>query len=229
MSTHRPRIGIATSFQQGEQQIALAYIHAIEKAGGLPLIIPYLTDEQALTALVQSLDGLLMTGGPAIQTRMLGEKPDDLGETDPLRLKMDALIFEVFQATGKPFLGICYGMQFLNAALGGTIFADVHQNRAGTALHSNRRGATTHDVLIHPETQLRKILGTDHVMVNTRHIQAVCDVGAGLRVSATAPDGVIEAIEDETGRLIGVQFHPEREPILPQLFEHLIASAASSS
>ena len=222
----RPRIGITTSLDDGEQRLHRAYVQAVEQAGGLPLIVPMLDDADAVRAFAALLDGLVVTGGPAVTLGLIGERPDDLGETDPVRLRADREMLACFRASARPVLGICYGMQLLNAEAGGTIYADVQRQLDGAAVHSDRRGATTHPIQVHAGTHLRDLLGCDTVDVNTRHVQALARVGDGYRVAATAPDGVIEAIESEDGRVLGVQFHPERmgAEVRP-LFAHLVAAA----
>ena len=123
-------------------------------------------------------------------------------------------------------LGICYGMQLLNARAGGTIYADVERQKAGARCHSEKRGAGDHLVEIEEHTTLRQLLNIDRLAVNTRHIQALATVAPAFRVAATSPDGIVEAIENEDGTVLGVQFHPERmgEAARP-LFRHLVETA----
>lgn len=205
----RPRIGITTSYNDGKQSIDHYYIQAIESAGGLPLIAPMLTTADSAQAFASILDGLVITGGPGITRGLVGALPQDLSPVDPVRDKSDRLIYEAF-IDQRPMLGICYGMQFINAMHGGTIFADVTHQQSNTINHSNGRGAEPHFVNITEGTQLARTLDTSKIKVNTYHIQAVEKIGEGLQVSATAPDGIIEGIESSDGRIIGVQFHPER-------------------
>ena len=223
---NRPRIGITTSLNDGEQRLDLRYVQAIERAGGLPLIVPMLDDAQATEAFAALLDGLVVTGGPAITDGLIGELPNDIQPTAPLRLASDRRILQAFLEKSRPTLGICYGMQLANAIRGGTIYADVQAQRADTEAHSERRQASDHAVRVADGTHLRRLLGTDDLTVNTRHIQAIAEPGRGLQVSAVASDGVIEALESPDGRFIGVQFHPERMGAEADgLFQHLVAEA----
>lgn len=222
-----PRIGITTSLDDGSQCLDRRYVTAVERAGGHPLPLPMLEAETAPPELVDLLDGLVVIGGPAVMEGLVGTLPKELGTPDSVRAASDRAWMEQCWAAGAPILGVCYGMQRLNALAGGTIYGDVEAQHDDALTHSQKRGATTHPVHVDPSSRLQNLLETDTITVNTRHLQAIKTVGEDFSVAATAPDGVVEAIEHENGRIFGVQFHPERmgAALLP-LFRSLVNQAA---
>ena len=203
----RPRIGITTSYKDGRQSVDTHYASAIEAAGGLPIIVPILETTEAATEFATMLDGLVMTGGPGITKGLVGSLPDDLEPVDPVRATSDE---RIYNAVGqRPILGICYGMQFINAQAGGTIYGDVQTQKAQALVHSSSRGGVNHTVRLEPDSHLHTAMNTHQIEVNTHHVQAILEVGTGLKAVAFGPDNVIEGIESGDGRLLGVQFHPE--------------------
>lgn len=187
--------------------------------------LPMLDTDDAYSDGIDDLDGLIVIGGPAVVDGIVGSLPEELGEPERVRAESDRKWITQALAAELPILGICYGMQRLNAIAGGTIYGDVEHQQEDALTHSQKRGATSHPVEIHSE-RLRMLLDRGEITVNSRHLQAVADLGDGFSVAATAPDGVVEAIEHESGMILGVQFHPERMGAdMQPLFRWLITEA----
>jgi putative glutamine amidotransferase len=208
----RPRIGLAAISEEGRMGIPATYVTAVERAGGLPIIVPATGSAAIVDAFVDLLDGLLIPGGDGIMQGLIGDLPDDLPPVTDTRWNSDVGYFEAMTGRKKPILGICYGMQFINAMRGGSIYADVQRQRQNTAPHAPRRGADSHPLRIVTGTRLASLIGDSPIQVNSFHLQAVASAGQGLRVNAYSDDGLIEGIESADGLLLGLQCHPERMP-----------------
>jgi putative glutamine amidotransferase len=223
-------IGITTSYTDGTQRLDRRYTTAIEDAGGVPVVLPITESDRTIEETLAHIDGLVVPGGPAVTEGLTGPLPEELDALDPRRADSDRRWIEACWQAGRPVFGICYGMQRLNALAGGTIYGDVEAEHDDAQTHSQKRGGTTHPVTLRPSSRLRRWLDTEALTVNTRHLQAIATVGDEFSVAATAPDGVIEAIEHESGRLFGVQFHPERMgDVTRPLFQAFLEQARTRS
>lgn len=212
-STHKPRIGISANHKDDLSCIADTYVNSVVKAGGAPVLIPVITDEEALTEIIDSLDGLIMSGGGDINPLFLHEEPiPQLQDVDSVRDQYDLLILRLATDRQLPVMGICRGHQLINVFFGGTIYQDINSQKPGVLKHSQSmpRTQASHSVKITDGTKLSKILdGAETLQVNSFHHQAVKDVAPEFVSSAVAPDGINEGIEHPERDIFSVQWHPE--------------------
>lgn len=211
----KPIIGITcvVNWQDGKQMQNETYIQAILKAGGIPLLLPAVEGEDVILAHAALLDGLVVSGGPDIDPLYFGEQPiPGLGGVVPLMDSYEVRLIRLFLELDKPILGICRGEQVLNAAAGGTLYQDIYSTLPGLLKHRQEapRPFRSHSISIQSGTKLASILGVEQTLVNTFHHQAVAQPAPGFVISASAPDGIVEAIESQNHRFaLGVQWHPE--------------------
>lgn len=234
----KPRIGVScgTVPEGGKLALDLEYVEAILKAGAIPMVIPPNLPEESLAETLQCLDGLLLSGGPDVDPVHFGEEPlPGMGRIDPGRDRVELGLARLALETGMPVLGICRGAQVLNIAAGGDIFQDLPSQGGSLLRHAQQPTPMTyptHAVRVEADSRLNAITKTEALRVNTWHHQAVRKVAPGFGVSATAEDGVIEAIEKAGATFVmGVQFHPESmarggSPEATLLFETFVKSAA---
>jgi putative glutamine amidotransferase len=212
------------------------YTNGLAEVGAIPLVIPYLEKEEDVRDLAQRLDGLLLSGGVDMGAIQLGEEPiPGQGEVCPERDWIETILFDEMQKQGKPVLGICRGMQVVNALLGGKLYQDLPSQKEGALVQHSQKAPhwyPSHHVTIEPGTLLHEVFGTERLAVNTYHHQAVKSAAPGLIVSAVADDGVIEAIERPEGDgpyLVGVQWHPElmwgKNRLFLRIFDSFVEAA----
>src|SRR5687768_3600077 len=194
------------------------YPKSIEKAGGLPLAIPYHVDDALIPQIVDALDGILFIGGDDMDPRRYSDEdwhPKAIRMNDARQEFEFALLAEV-EKRRLPALGVCFGSQLMNVYRGGSLIQFLPDHPCDEKARLEHRKLPDCDPGRHPikldlDSQIGRAIGKSDVSVNTYHKQAVKKIGRGLRVIATAPDGVIEAFEDPTMPLFAaVQWHPER-------------------
>ena len=232
-----PVIGITGNFSEGNLTLAPGYYTSILKAGGIPFIIPPFENTDILISLLDSLDGLLLTGGADINPLFLKEEPvKELHNINPFRDRQELLLTRLAANRQIPILGICRGMQVMNVALGGSIYQDIHVQMEGKRIKHSQdmdRAFASHTIQIEHDSLLARIMKTTSLPVNSFHHQAINEAAPGFRISARAADQVAEAIESiEYKSMLGVQWHPEcfilngDEYMMP-LFEWLLQEATS--
>ena len=213
---NKPVIGVTTSFDDKSnlqnQTVNPFYIEAIEKAGGEPLILDFLTPLEDIPSVLEKLDGVLLIGGGDYEPELYGAERDPL--CDESCLVKDRYELELTRQAAKmgvQVLGICRGVQTINVAFGGTLFqhvpdvtGKVHQQKPGNVYW--------HDIHTVPGTLTARLIGKDVIATNSYHHQAVDKIGEGLRVGAYSKDGIVESLESLPGAswVFGLQWHPER-------------------
>jgi putative glutamine amidotransferase len=240
----RPMIGITCDLDLGSGRETRAagrrvhvlyddYVQAILGSGGVPILLPAVMGDDSRAAYVEHLHGLMIPGSPAdVDPACYGEEPHlRLGPVNPQRTDFEMQLVRVALARELPVFGICGGAQVLNVALGGALYQDIPSQVAKAYKHTGSP-ERAHTVDIVPCTRLAAILGTQEMRVNSLHHQAVKVPGRGMVVSASARDGVIEAVEI-SGQpfVIGVQWHPERlwveDESAQRLFSAFVQAAAA--
>ena len=215
-SMHGVPATLPASFAMSER-----YIRTVAEAGGVPMMIPLVADDEATTrAIYDALDGILLPGGADLDPGSYGEaRRPRCDKSDPPRDDLELTIVRWACEDRKPLLGVCRGLQILNVAAGGTLYQDITAEMPGAVKHDyfpgqgHARDHLAHDVRLSDEpSRLREIVGAATLRVNSLHHQGLAELGEGLLVTAVAPDGLVEAAERPLGDdhfAIAVQWHPE--------------------
>jgi putative glutamine amidotransferase len=222
-----PKIGVMAALREDPDSIAqnplgrfvrtdIEYVKAVAEAGGMPVVLPPSISLRAAKALLDSVDGLLLSGGPDLDPGYYGERPiPELGMTIPEWDSLEMALLRFALKRGMPIFGICRGMQILNVALGGSLYQDVPSQLGADVINHRQltpKCQSTHEVEILDDSYLAKITDRQTVEVNSYHHQGIKYLAEALTVAARSSDGVIEALEsrDFSERwLVGVQWHHE--------------------
>lgn len=216
----RPVIGITLDIEADYLRLRRNYASVIKNAGGIPLLIP--CDNEA-ASVAEIIDGLLIPGGDDLDPSYFSEEPHPLVKiTQKDRTGFELLLLKAIMELGKPVLGICYGMQLINVAFGGSLYQDIESQIKGAIDH--RKGS--HSIKMAQGSRF-KVQGSE-VIVNSFHHQAVRELGAGLEVCAVSEDNIVEAVfMPAYPFLAGIQWHPERldDVFSRDIFKSFIKSA----
>ncbi len=210
MDTHTdatPRPGVS-----GYYLLGFDYTKAVEKAGGLPLAIPYQTDHSLIPQFVDLLDGILFTGGNDLDPALYGETWHKKAiPIDPDRQNFELALLAEVEKRRTPALAICLGCQLFNVYRGGSLHQYIGDIE-GKQVHSRgEESVRRHGITVEPDSAVGRAIGKTEISANTYHKQAVKKLGRGLKVTAMSDDGVIEGLEDPSMPLFAaVQWHPER-------------------
>jgi putative glutamine amidotransferase len=236
-----PLIGLTTSRFQTSSDVprigtAEAYVQSVLNAGGIPVLIPPGLPDERIRELGGRLNGLLLTGGGDIDpARFRGRPHPRVYDVDGERDRLEIGLLHSAQETEMPFLGICRGLQLVNVGLGGSLYTDIADQHPDPLKHDCFDGLPrtylAHAVQIAEDTRLAQILQAPVLKVNSLHHQGVERVAPGLKVSALAPDGLVEGLE-LPGHPFGlaVQWHPEwlqEHAPMRALFQAFVAAASA--
>lgn len=245
-----PRIGITAAYDDGGHEKSFRpgtavhfasepYVRAVERAGGVPLLLPVAASEAVVDGFVEVIDGLLLSGGGGVAVRRhpKGSALPALRDLSPERYEFETMLIRRALARDLPVVGICRGHQMLAETVGGRLFTRIDDVVEGAGDHLVREAPVglrpAHGLNVEPGTLLHSILGRDAIGVNSLHRQSVAEVPAPFVVCGWADDGVVEAIESRDHRFVlGLQFHPElmvEEPIWDRLFREFVESARSGA
>lgn len=220
---------------QRRQTLNVAYLRAVEQAGAIPLILPNTRDSETAARYMDLIDGLLLSGGADLSPALYGQAPHPTVKgVEPDRDATEFVLTKAAIAADMPILAICRGIQTLNVALGGTLYQDLPTDQPSKINHSQTtagipRNQATHLIDIKAGTRLREIIGSDQMETNSMHHQSIKEAASGLRISAYAADGVVEAAEIPTAKfIIAVQFHPEEtaptDSLSCKIFQSFVAA-----
>lgn len=213
----KPLIGINCVFEDSQDifndklSLVRIYIQAIEKMGGVPLLLPIVEKEDLIQTMIEQVDGLLMSGGGNLSASFSeSSKLPGLAEQSPVRHRFDVRIAKLALERDLPVLGICRGHQTVNEVAGGTLYHSLTE----LTHHDHRQTIPddqfSHKIELEANSRLAALLGTKDLSVNSFHRQAVNELAPGFRGVAWAPDHILEAYESKEHTFVmGCQFHPE--------------------
>lgn len=237
MHDYRPRIGITMRIELDSDRFYLSrhYSEAIEAAGGAPVHISLIPDAAYISSVIDSMDGILLPGSDSDvdPLRYAQEPHESLGDVHDIKDETDMLVLAEVEKRRLPLLGICFGMQVLNVARGGTLIQDIKSQLPGSIKHQQGppRDRPSHRVKLLEGSLVATLAEADAAVVNSHHHQAIETLGDDLVATAWTSDGVVEALEDpRADRFVSaVQWHPElgwkQDKLSQALFAHFVSEA----
>lgn len=211
----RPLIAVTplVDIQRDSYWMLPGYLKGLEAAGGAPLVLPLTQDTAVLEPILAHCSGLLLTGGQDVAPAVYGQEALPVcGQVCPERDSLEGWLLDWALERDIPVLGICRGLQFLNAHLGGTLYQDLPSQHPSQVVHCQRPpyDQPVHQVEVRPDTLLAHLVGAGALRVNSYHHQAVAAVAPGLVVDAVSEDGLVESLHLPGKHFVlGVQWHPE--------------------
>ncbi len=228
----KPLIGIVPLVDEKKDSFWMlpGYMDGITEAGGIPIMLPLTSDKHMIMQLLDTVQGILLTGGHDVDPALYGETPiPACGTTCKERDAMESELLKQALDRDLPILGICRGIQFLNAYLGGTLYQDLPVQRPSDTEHHQKPpyDIPVHRVNIRKGTGLYRLLGTEDLSVNSYHHQAIKQKADSLQTMAESEDGITEAVEMPDRRFVwAVQWHPEfsfrRDAASMKIFEEFV-------
>ena len=211
----KPIVGVMPLWDDDKESLWMmpGYLEGLEEAGAVPIIFPLIEYKEELSRFVDICDGILLTGGHDVSPDIYGEVPLD-GKVSccAKRDNMEKMVLEDAMLSDKPVLGICRGIQLVNALLGGTLYQDLPSQHPSKTEHHQTPpyDVPVHDVIIKKGTPLFDCIGTERIGVNSYHHQAVKELAPDLKAMAESEDGLVEALYLPSSRFFwAVQWHPE--------------------
>ncbi|MDR0574287.1 MAG: gamma-glutamyl-gamma-aminobutyrate hydrolase family protein [Tannerella sp.] len=234
----RPVIGISDMHKDGTSAaVPRSYVDAVLLTGGIPVVVPLMNDDEKMIELLNSLDGIIFTGGEDFDPVYYNERPiPQMGKINALRDKFDLKLLRLATERGIPVLGICRGIQLINIAYGGSLYQDLSAQYYDSSISHRQKQLkeeTSHAVIVEDNTIFADIVRDRMLMVNSSHHQAIKDVAKGFSVAGKSPDKIVEVIEkiDDENWILGVQFHPEvrvtRDHAMRRIFQRFVDEAGN--
>ena len=230
----KPVVGVIPLWDDEKNSIWMlpGYMEGIRKAGAIPIIFPLTDNEEEICCVMDMVQGVLFTGGHDVSPQMYGEAPiDESVICCDIRDRMEKIVLELALKQNKSVLGICRGIQFINVALGGTLYQDLPSQYDSKIEHHQKPpyDIPVHDVYLVKGTPLYKLVEKEKLSVNSYHHQAIKTVAPSLSVMATSTDNLVEGVYKKDKKFFwALQWHPEfafeKDEIQRKIFEEFVKS-----